>query len=258
MTRLNSIKINSQAYMYVILSLHIWVYTLDEQAHFQFLLQLCDLYENDSIFDKFDCCPSGDGLRVATGSYRLQIFPLSPLQKWINQGLWSDTVFNAGSNLFRVFGLVSGSDEATTLESSKHPTKWVRSVFHLIFHMEILHLIKTSWFSCWKAFFTNTSKSFQKFDEFWTARQERYAFHNFYKCEVYLINNWLIWLTPFSQSYRPYCLLILKIIIDPFNHDQVLYVFIRWTINMHRVHAYFEYMYLYIHLYVYMFSTSKL
>lgn len=33
-------------------------------------LQLCDLYENDSIFDKFECCLSGDGQRVATGSYR--------------------------------------------------------------------------------------------------------------------------------------------------------------------------------------------
>ena len=33
-------------------------------------LQLCDLYENDSIFDKFECCLSGDGSRVATGSYR--------------------------------------------------------------------------------------------------------------------------------------------------------------------------------------------
>lgn len=33
-------------------------------------LQLCDLYENDSIFDKFECCISGNGLRAATGSYR--------------------------------------------------------------------------------------------------------------------------------------------------------------------------------------------
>lgn len=33
-------------------------------------VQLCDLYENDSIFDKFECCLSGDGQRVATGSYR--------------------------------------------------------------------------------------------------------------------------------------------------------------------------------------------
>lgn len=35
-----------------------------------YLDQLCDLYENDSIFDKFECCLSGDGLQVATGSYR--------------------------------------------------------------------------------------------------------------------------------------------------------------------------------------------
>lgn len=39
-------------------------------------LQLCDLYENDSIFDKFECCLSGDGLRVATGSYRFACFLL--------------------------------------------------------------------------------------------------------------------------------------------------------------------------------------
>lgn len=63
--------------------------------------KLCDLYENDSIFDKFDCCPSGDGLRVATGSY---------------------------SNLFRVFGIWPGSDEATTLKACKHPTKCVFQV----------------------------------------------------------------------------------------------------------------------------------
>ena len=31
--------------------------------------QLGDLYENDSIFDKFDCCFSGDGTQVATGTY---------------------------------------------------------------------------------------------------------------------------------------------------------------------------------------------
>ncbi len=32
-------------------------------------VQLCDLYENDCIFDKFDCCVNGDGTRMATGSY---------------------------------------------------------------------------------------------------------------------------------------------------------------------------------------------
>ncbi|GKC61589.1 serine/threonine protein phosphatase 2A 55 kDa regulatory subunit B beta isoform-like protein isoform X2 [Tanacetum coccineum] len=58
--------------------------------------KLCDLYENDSIFDKFECCLSGDSQRVATGSY---------------------------SNLFRVFGCGSGSTEATTLEASKNPMR---------------------------------------------------------------------------------------------------------------------------------------
>ncbi|XXG55723.1 hypothetical protein AAC387_Pa03g3325 [Persea americana] len=66
------------------------------QVHEYLRPKLCDLYENDSIFDKFECCLSGDGLRVATGSY---------------------------SNLFRVFGCAPGSNELTTLEASKNPTK---------------------------------------------------------------------------------------------------------------------------------------
>ncbi|KAG0456383.1 hypothetical protein HPP92_024171 [Vanilla planifolia] len=66
------------------------------QVHEYLRPKLCDLYENDSIFDKFECCLSGDGLRIATGSY---------------------------SNLFRVFGCASGSAEATTLEASKNPMR---------------------------------------------------------------------------------------------------------------------------------------
>uniref|UniRef100_A0A1D1Z9X7 Serine/threonine-protein phosphatase 2A 55 kDa regulatory subunit B n=2 Tax=Anthurium amnicola TaxID=1678845 RepID=A0A1D1Z9X7_9ARAE len=66
------------------------------QVHEYLRPRLCDLYENDSIFDKFECCLSGDGLRVATGSY---------------------------SNLFRVFGVTPGSNEATTLEASKNPMR---------------------------------------------------------------------------------------------------------------------------------------
>ncbi|KAK9149452.1 hypothetical protein Scep_008209 [Stephania cephalantha] len=66
------------------------------QVHEFLRPKLCDLYENDSIFDKFECCLSGDGSRVATGSY---------------------------SNLFRVFGCAAGSTEATTLEASKNPMR---------------------------------------------------------------------------------------------------------------------------------------
>ncbi|KAF8696807.1 hypothetical protein HU200_036444 [Digitaria exilis] len=66
------------------------------QVHEYLRPKLCDLYENDSIFDKFECCQSGDGLRVATGSY---------------------------SNIFRVFSCGNGSNEATTLEATRNPTR---------------------------------------------------------------------------------------------------------------------------------------
>jgi len=37
-------------------------------------MQLPELYNNDCIFDKFECCFSGDGLHFATGSYRFVSF----------------------------------------------------------------------------------------------------------------------------------------------------------------------------------------
>lgn len=55
--------------------------------------KLVDLYENDCIFDKFECCMSHTGEHIASGSY---------------------------SNTLRVFGTRSGSDEL--LEASMTPT----------------------------------------------------------------------------------------------------------------------------------------
>ncbi|KAH8482451.1 hypothetical protein H0E87_029770 [Populus deltoides] len=86
------------------MTLKLWDINMDSgpvssfQVHENLRPKLCDLYENDSIFDKFECCLSGDGLRVATGSY---------------------------SNLFRVFGCSEGSTEATTLEASKNPMRYI-------------------------------------------------------------------------------------------------------------------------------------
>ncbi|KAF7814164.1 serine/threonine protein phosphatase 2A 55 kDa regulatory subunit B beta isoform isoform X2 [Senna tora] len=91
------------------MTLKLWDINMDSgpvatfQVHEYLRPKLCDLYENDSIFDKFECCLSGDGLRVATGSY--SYIPCGP------------------SNLFRVFGCVPGSTEATTLEASKNPMR---------------------------------------------------------------------------------------------------------------------------------------
>ncbi|KAH0668090.1 hypothetical protein KY285_029296 [Solanum tuberosum] len=88
------------------MTLKLWDINMDSgpvstfQVHEHLRPKLCDLYENDSIFDKFECCLSGDGSRVATGSY---------------------------SNLFRVFGCAPGSTEATTLEASKNPRRQVQT-----------------------------------------------------------------------------------------------------------------------------------
>eukprot|EP00955_Chlamydomonas_euryale_P071961 361250-Chlamydomonas_euryale.AAC.29 len=63
-------------------------------VHEQLRARLCDLYENDSIFDKFDCCINGSGTGIATGSY---------------------------NNLFRVFNAWDGTD--ATLEASRDPMR---------------------------------------------------------------------------------------------------------------------------------------
>ncbi|KAF5189195.1 Serine/threonine-protein phosphatase 2A regulatory subunit B [Thalictrum thalictroides] len=84
------------------MTLKLWDINMDSgpvatfQVHEHLRPKLCDLYENDSIFDKFECCLSGDGMRIATGSY---------------------------SNLFRIFCCTTGNTEATTLEASKNPMR---------------------------------------------------------------------------------------------------------------------------------------
>ncbi|ELU43424.1 protein phosphatase 2A regulatory B subunit [Rhizoctonia solani AG-1 IA] len=57
------------------LSLKIWDMNMDRRPvktiniHDHLRGKLCDLYENDCIFDKFECSFSGDGSQVMTGSY---------------------------------------------------------------------------------------------------------------------------------------------------------------------------------------------
>lgn len=45
-------------------------------------VQLCDLYENDCIFDKFNCCMNGAGDQVATGTYSNQLKLLRQDNEW--------------------------------------------------------------------------------------------------------------------------------------------------------------------------------
>ena len=39
------------------------------QVHEYLRSKLCSLYENDCIFDKFECCWNGDDTAIMTGSY---------------------------------------------------------------------------------------------------------------------------------------------------------------------------------------------
>ncbi|MCO5582921.1 hypothetical protein L7F22_036824 [Adiantum nelumboides] len=95
--------------------------------------KLCDLYENDSIFDKFECCLSGDGSRAATGSYRYikNLFGMRPMRTPSVEtmcprlgGLFGG--LELAQDLcrdLRVFGTGVGSEEATTLEASRTPNR---------------------------------------------------------------------------------------------------------------------------------------
>lgn len=57
------------------LTMKLWDVNMDSKpvatvnVHEHLRPKLCDLYENDSIFDKFQCCVNHDGSQVATGSY---------------------------------------------------------------------------------------------------------------------------------------------------------------------------------------------
>ena len=64
------------------------------KVHEHLRSKLCDLYESDAIFDKFQCCLSRDGSRLATGSY---------------------------GNQFRTFDSHSGGTD--TLEVTKNPQR---------------------------------------------------------------------------------------------------------------------------------------
>lgn len=57
------------------LTLRIWDLNMDNKpiktvnVHDHLRPKLCDLYENDCIFDKFECTWSGDGEHILSGSY---------------------------------------------------------------------------------------------------------------------------------------------------------------------------------------------
>lgn len=84
------------------MNLKLWDINMDSRPVATFRIhenlrpRLCDLYNNDAIFDKFECCLAKDRLSFATGSY---------------------------NNLLRVFSHGSGSEESVTIEASRNPNR---------------------------------------------------------------------------------------------------------------------------------------
>jgi len=88
------------------MSLKLWDLAMERRpvavfpVHEHLRARLCDLYENDCIFDKFDACMDGTATRVASGSY---------------------------NNCFRVFGTGGDPDgegqQGVTLEASRDPAR---------------------------------------------------------------------------------------------------------------------------------------
>ncbi|ORX66812.1 hypothetical protein DL89DRAFT_275781 [Linderina pennispora] len=83
------------------LTLRVWDINMDRQpvrtisVHDYLKPKLCDLYENDCIFDKFECNFSGDGKHAMTGSYNnyFSIYDLASPE--------NDVTLQADKNAFR-------------------------------------------------------------------------------------------------------------------------------------------------------------
>jgi serine/threonine-protein phosphatase 2A regulatory subunit B len=78
--------------------------------------RLCDTYENDSIFDKFEVVFSGDGKNVMTGSYNnnFMIYPTDPEKD-------TEVVLQADKSAFKAkkVGIATPMNSATSPTGAK-------------------------------------------------------------------------------------------------------------------------------------------
>ncbi|KAI0305865.1 protein phosphatase 2A regulatory B subunit [Multifurca ochricompacta] len=123
------------------LSLRIWDVNMESrplktiQIHDHLRGKLCDLYENDCIFDKFECTWSGDDKNVLTGSYHnyLRIFDVETL---------NDVVLQADKSAFKakkIGGPLPGSKQLVAKNGIKSGLKDAMQLETLDFNKKILH-----------------------------------------------------------------------------------------------------------------------
>lgn len=101
------------------------------KVHEHLRTKLCALYENDCIFDKFECCWNGNDTAIMTGSYNnfFRIFELESKK---------DVILEASRENNRPKGLLKPKKINTTGKKKKDEF----NVEHLDFNRKILH---TAW-----------------------------------------------------------------------------------------------------------------
>ncbi|KAJ3117863.1 protein phosphatase 2A regulatory subunit cdc55 [Phlyctochytrium bullatum] len=118
------------------LTLKIWDLNMETKPvqtiniHDHLRSKLCDLYENDCIFDKFECTFSGDGSHVLTGSYS-NFFHIFDCQQR------NTTILQADKSAFKAKRVGSTKNKAAPRKTSKKEE--FMNVDGLDFGKKILH-----------------------------------------------------------------------------------------------------------------------
>lgn len=92
--------------------------------------KLCALYENDSIFDKFECCWSGDDSHVITGSY-------NNFFRTFGRARQSDVTYEASLDLCKLPAMYRQKKPSAGLIGRKRKEEIFAE--HLDFSKKILH-----------------------------------------------------------------------------------------------------------------------
>ncbi|ORX93939.1 protein phosphatase 2A regulatory subunit PR55 [Basidiobolus meristosporus CBS 931.73] len=123
------------------LTLKIWDINMDSKpvetinVHDYLRSKLCDLYENDCIFDKFECNISGDGNSILTGSYSNYFHIFDANNK-------SEVTLQADKSAFKAKRVGSTKNKPNLNRGAKNGRKEDINPDTMDFNKKILH---TSW-----------------------------------------------------------------------------------------------------------------
>lgn len=124
------------------LTLRIWDLAMESRplqtinVHDHLRTKLCDLYENDCIFDKFECTFSGNGEHVLSGSY-------SNYFHIYDKNAESDTILQADKSAFKAKKMggkgKGGAGKGKGGASASNVAKQASDVDSIDFNKKILH-----------------------------------------------------------------------------------------------------------------------